>query len=478
MFRKFLLVPVVLVIFALAGCSDGQTSVVESAPASQAGSPPGVLVDASNTQGQIAQSVEGGSSGVVDPHLTAPAAGTSYTIVDAGQNRCFDNGQEIPCPSEGEAFYGQDAQYAGVQARYVDNGDGTVTDLNTGLMWQKTPDLYGKVTWADAVAGAETFDLAGYDDWRLPTIKELYSLIDFNGSSALMIPYIDSEYFDFRFGDESLGERTIDGQYWSSTKYVGTTMGGFETIFGVNFADGRIKGYGQPPDRQMTQFVRYVRGNPDYGVNNFVNNGDGTITDRATGLMWMQNDSGSTMNWEGALAYCESLSSGGYSDWRLPNTKELQSIVDYTRSPQTTGTAAIDPLFNVTEVESWYWASTTFLDVGRATEAVYVAFGQAMGVPNGIPIDVHGAGAQRSDPKAGNPADYSNGRGTPGQDDQVRIYNYARCVRGGADLVDVIPSGTQPVDVSQQPPGGEGQPPGGPPPGGGGRPPGSPPPGG
>ena len=50
-------------------------------------------------------------------------------------------------------------------------------------------------------------------------------------------------------------------------------------------------------------YVRYVRGNPAYGKNDFHDNGDGTITDRATGLMWQKADSGKGMNWEPALAY-------------------------------------------------------------------------------------------------------------------------------------------------------------------------------
>ncbi len=356
----------------------------------------------------------------------------TYIIVDTGQNHCYSDLEGIPCPLDGEDYYGQDAQYSGVQASYQDNGDGTVTDLNTGLVWQADPDLADKVTYQQALDGADSLELAGYDDWRLPTIKELYSLIDFNGSASQNIPYLDTSFFSFRYGDPSSGERQIDAQYWSSTVYVGTTMNGNYTVFGVNFADGRIKGYPalSSSGREMEAFALYVRGNPDYGVNQFADQQDGTILDLASGLVWQQADSGTPLNWEGALDYCENLSLGGREDWRLPNAKELQSIVDYSRSPQTSGTAAIDPLFYVSELESWYWTSTTHLDTSPSN-AVYIAFGQAFGLPNGNLIDVHGAGAQRSDPKSGTPEDYSGGRGTEGQEDQVRIYNYARCVTGG-----------------------------------------------
>lgn len=353
----------------------------------------------------------------------------SYAIVDTGQDHCYDTNSSISCPGEGEPFYGQDAQYQGLESIYLDNGDGTVTDLQTGLMWQKSPDLENKVSYREAAADAVSFDLAGFDDWRLPTIKELYSLIDFNGSSQRGLPYLDQDYFDFEFGDQNQGERLIDAQYWSSTEYVGTTMDGNFTVFGVNFADGRIKGY--PGDR-MLGFVRYVRGNPEYGKNQFADNLDGTISDLATDLIWQQADSGQAMNWEAGLGYCADLELAGENDWRMPNAKELQSLVDYSRSPQTTGTAAINPLFLVSEVESWYWSSTTHLDHGM-NNAVYLAFGQAYGLPDGNLIDVHGAGAQRSDPKAGDAGEYSAGRGSAGQEDQVRIENYVRCVRGGVD---------------------------------------------
>jgi hypothetical protein len=404
------------------------------------------LVDGSLTYDQVAfEVVEAGETG-------------SFPVVDTDQGTCYDDSDPISCPSSGEPFYGQDAQRTANAPSYTDNGDGTVTDNITGLMWQQSPDTDGdgdidaddKLTYDEAVARASTLSLDGYTDWRLPTIKELYSLILFSGvdpsgyegtDTSGLVPFIETAYFDFGYGDTSAGERIIDAQYASLTKYVSTTMNGDETMFGVNFADGRIKGYGLSLfGSDKTFFVIYVRENTGYGGNSFADNGDGTITDSASSLMWSQNDSGTGLNWEEALAWVQTQNTSnylGYSDWRLPEAKELQSIVDYTRSPDTTGSAAIDPVFNTTSITNeagqtdypYYWSNTTHANWSAMSgaNAAYVAFGRAMGYMNGAWIDVHGAGAQRSDPKVGDPADYPAGHGPQG--DAIRIYNYVRLVR-------------------------------------------------
>jgi hypothetical protein len=384
----------------------------------------------------------------------APATVGSYPIVDTGQNTFWNsNGEEIAAPFEGEAFYGQDAQFTGNAPSYRDNGDGTVSDLVTGLMWTQSPDLNGdgtineadKLTLAQAVASTSNVTVGGYSNWRLPTIKELYSLINFSGvdprvddtDPSRQTPFIDTRYFEFGYGD-------IDAQFVTSTLYVGKTFLILQTMFGVNFADGRIKGY--PPAvayGQWTEanfYVLYVRGNPAYGVNSFKNNGDGTVTDEATLLMWSQDDSGAGMNWEQALDWVQEKNAEnylGHNDWRLPNAKELQSIVDYTRAPEVTNSPAIDPVFKSTQIKNeagqddyaCYWSSTTHIDSGRnaGEQAVYISFGRTMGKMFGVWMDVHGAGAQRSDPKAGDPLDYPDGFGPQG--DAIRINNYVRLVR-------------------------------------------------
>jgi hypothetical protein len=285
-----------------------------------------------------------------------------------------------------------------------------------------------------------------------------------------MRPFMDTRFFKFAYGDERAGERVIDSQWATSSVYVANP----NQMFGVNFADGRIKGYGSSAMHgrpAKTFFVLCVRGNPAYGKNDFRDNANGTVTDRATGLMWCKRDSGRGMNWEGALAWVQARNAEkylGHNDWRLPNAKELQSILDYNRSPDTTSSAAIDPVFDCTSIKNeqgktdwpFYWSGTTHVGFSGGGAAVYVAFGRASGWMSGFPgsgggspnrgrfgkgpppgapgagapssggyryVDVHGAGAQRSDPKAGDPSAFPHGRGPQG--DVVRINNYVRLVR-------------------------------------------------
>jgi hypothetical protein len=375
-----------------------------------------------------------------------------YPIVDTKQSTCFNDLVSIACPAQTTGdFYGQDSQHDGLAPSFTGNGNGTVTDNRTGLMWQQDPG--DKKTRDQALAEIGSFALAGYTDWRLPTIKELYSLIQFNGKDASgcddegttctaddYTPFIDTAFFTFQYGNV-YGDRIIDAQYLSSNLVEGGTSNNAESAFGVNFADGRIKGYElQPKGTDKTFFVMYVRdisSDKKYGVNNFKNNGDGTVIDSASGLQWMQADSGAGKNWQEALAYCENLSLAGHDDWRLPNAKELHSIVDYSNAPDTNGKPAINTdYFNSTSiknengVDDWpfYWTSTTLETWNnKGDKAVFVAFGRALGYMSDTWVNIHGAGAVKADFKSGDPADHPTGDGP--QNGAVRIYNYVRCVR-------------------------------------------------
>ncbi len=347
----------------------------------------------------------------------------TYPIVDTMQDACFDlTGTEITCPTLGEALYGQDVQHPHLSASYTDNGDGSVSDNNTGLLWQKTPQ-FDRFQYADALDYCTALDLARRTDWRVPTIKELYSLADFRGEllkpeEGQPTPYIDTTVFDFEYPSEGM---IFAGQYWSSTLYVkGPVMNGRnQGAFGFNFADGHIKSYGTgldfysgaaasssglpngPSDGKAPgNYVRCVSGDEGvYGVNSFADNGDGTVSDLSTGRMWQQADDGTRREWPEALAYCEALGLAGFDDWTLPNSKELQSIVDYNR----TGFPAIDEsIFGITQDHDSldYWSSTTFGDFKNYANVF--AFGKALSKAGEQTdfTDWHGAGAQRSSIKS------------------------------------------------------------------------------
>ncbi|MEW8219979.1 MAG: DUF1566 domain-containing protein [Candidatus Thiodiazotropha taylori] len=407
----------------------------------------------------------GNDTATVTVHTDSESASVSgYPIVDTGQQLFFDNSSEISTPASHETFYGQDAQFNGNQPSYTLSDDGlTVYDNVTGLTWTRSGDLNAdndidsddKLTFSEAQSYPDSLNginYGGFSDWRLPTIKELYSLMNFNGTDPMsddtsnLTPFIDTDYFDFAYGDTAAGERVIDAQYWSDNAYVDYVFGNQSAAFGLNLADGRIKGYPTAGPVVKSNFALFVRGNTEYGVNDFNDNGDATVTDRATNLMWAQDDSGSGMLWADALAWVQQKNSEaylGYSDWRLPNAKEMQSILDYSRAPSVTASAAINPIFNTTQITNedgnedypWFWSGTTHIrQDGSGSSAVYLCFGRAMGYMNSSWLDVHGAGAQRSDQKDGDFSAYTyvtDGYyfGNSPQGDATRMYNYVRLVR-------------------------------------------------
>lgn len=372
--------------------------------------------------------VNSGGSSVINSDGTAdvtpsdgttetPTSSITYAIVDTNQTQCYNSstGNTTSCTNSG-----MDADYNGNQPNYTVSADSlTVQDNITGITWTRSADtnLDGSIDVSDkmsptnAASYCQNLTLGGGSNWRLPDIKTAYSLIDFTGldpsgytgtDTSELTPFLNSA-FTSAFGDTANEERIIDAQYATTTFYVSTTMNGDETMFGVNLVDGRIKGY--PTSSQF--YVFCASGNESYGANSFADNNDDTITDSATGLMWQKNDT-TSLGWEDAINTCEAASTAGLSDWRLPNIKELQSILDYTRSPDTSSSAAIDPIFNTTSFTNeegetdWqsYWSSTTHANyTGDGSSAAYMSFGRGLGFMNNNFLDVHGAGAQRSDNK-------------------------------------------------------------------------------
>ena len=239
-----------------------------------------------------------------NPNLTITLSGSGtmltggYYLPDTGQTKCFNSsGGEIWCSYPGE-YSAQDGTYLMNPLSYSINGDGTVTDSNTGLIWQQQDDAI-KRTWADAGTYCADLTAGGFSDWRLPEKHELTTILDYDGSQ----PFIDTVSFLNAKSDN----------YWSSLSYV-------EDAWVVGFDNGSVSHISQT----STAYARCVRGNTLANVA-WIDNSDSTLTDLATGLMWSQYEFASTMDWSSALKVCENGSYAGYDDWRLPNIKELAS---------------------------------------------------------------------------------------------------------------------------------------------------------
>jgi hypothetical protein len=211
--------------------------------------------------------------------------------------------------------FGEDSDYLINQPSYVDYGDGTRTDSNTGLMWYSSSN---QGTWDQALNYCETLTFADYSDWRLPSAKELIFTADYDLYSS--------------------------SYYWASTS----------NDFNADYAWVVSLPKGAAFTRRITDYynIQCVREH-QYTGQSFVDNGDETVTDINTGLMWQQTFICEDF-FEPTLSYCENFVLAGYDDWRLPNIKELVSIVDYEKHWPSIDTTYF-PHTNTMN----YWSSTT-----------------------------------------------------------------------------------------------------------------------
>lgn len=265
---------------------------------------------------------------------TACLSAEAFKLPDTGQTKCYDSyGSFVVKPCEGT---GQDGAYAINIMSLTDNNDGTITDNNTSLMWQKEDNnLTSNWYWANEgeVCGALT--LGGFSDWRLPSKKELISIVNYGVSDIVAVT---ANYFP----------DTKPLFYWTSTTNARVS----DHAWTVYFNDGGVYNDFFSHKLYDQNYARCVRGGQI--LSTFNNSGGGTVTDNKTGLMWQQEEPGHMM-WEAAISYCEMLSLGNHDDWRLPNIKELESLTDDTQD-----SPAINTTFFPQAFDSFYWSATSY----------------------------------------------------------------------------------------------------------------------
>ena len=317
----------------------------------------------SSWSGAIAVTITTGGNGVIN-------------LPQTGQTKCYNSlGAEINCAGTGQDGESQ----VGVEwpePRFTVSDD-CVTDNLTGLMWAKTGNLPdGTKTWQGALVYVASINygsgLCGHKDWRLPNVNELESLI--NSGEANTANWLNNQGFNNVQADF----------YWSSTTYAYYT----DFAWIVSMWDGYVffsyksSYYYVWPVRsgqsgtlvpseiwktgQTTSYASGDDGDLEKGVSwpapRFIDHDDETITDNLTGLMWAKNANlpNGEKTWQGALDYVKSINNGtglgGHYDWRLPNRKELFSLIDRSRNSPALPS---DSTFQNVQA-GYYWSSTTY----------------------------------------------------------------------------------------------------------------------
>jgi hypothetical protein len=331
--------------------------------------------------------------------LTTAAFAGTVNLPRTGQTNCYDStgGAYIPCAGTGEDGEIK-AGVAWPNPRFTDNGDGTMTDYLTGLMWMKDANLPGGTkTWLQALDYVAGMNIGspfgpGYTDWRLPNVNELRSLINFN--EANNATWLTSQGFT----------NVQDYSYWSSTSCAhdpydawsvnmwsgGTGVLCYAKYYSYNHyvwpvrsgqcgslensviclpQTGQTKCYdelGYEISCSGTGQDGEIQAGVDSPIPRFTDHGNDTVTDNLTGLMWTRNTNlyGGSVTWSQALSYAKKMNNGtyenfGYTDWRLPNVNELASLINFNEANNATWLNS-QGFTNVQEDMAYYWSSTSY----------------------------------------------------------------------------------------------------------------------
>ncbi|WP_437594167.1 DUF1566 domain-containing protein [Sorangium sp. So ce1000] len=269
------------------------------------------------------------------------------TWPDSPTTRCSDGTTVLQvCPEPSAPFFGQDGNYD-IAVPFYTEADGAVKDSVTGLTWEKVAEN-GMFTLVGAQQHCEALGaqgVGGLSDWRLPTRRELVSILDFGHTTAFPDIFFTSTQGSF---------------YWSATDVAADSS----FAWGVLAADASLGFFAKDDTAGARALcVGGVKGIPPADLSL----GEDWVLDRSTGFVWQRHASQTRFIWSDALAHCEGLDLAGKSDWRLPSAKELLSIVDDRRS----GPAIDLEAFPGTPSDV-FWSSTPA--IASAEKAVLVNF--------------------------------------------------------------------------------------------------------
>lgn len=239
-------------------------------------------------------------------------------------------------------------------ASFTDNGDNTISDSQTGLMWEKSASS-DNMTWSEALSSCDSKIISVFNDWRVPTVAELQTLVDYSANN----PSWSSVFVGDTIGINSYWtahESAVVGQYWTLSFNIGTL------------------GYVNPDSVRNNRCVRGTDSNP--GNLKYANRFSATatiITDNATGRLWQRVPPSGTYKVVDATVYCAGLNLAG-TGWHVPSVTDLAGIVDRTQT-----NPAIDPLFTDTNGDT-FWSSTS--QSGAGTNNWYVNFSTGGSYPD------------------------------------------------------------------------------------------------
>lgn len=307
--------------------------------------------------------------GLAAPSVMLPRTGQVLTYDQAGKVIDFTGSRQDGEFQRGEVW---------PEPRFIVNEDGTISDSLTGLVWLKDGNCFGDSPWPTVLQSISDFNKGDiscpgiktkYDDWFVPNLNQLASLIDFQASVT---------------GDalRLVGFNEVqNGAYWASTPSKNQ-----QNAWTVDFANGsilavsklerhfllvaRLPRQEKPPSRGTDQLV--LPGSDvvlpeEESSTRFLDNGDGSVTDSKTGMVWLQDAACLPLvDWQGALSIAKQLAEGGgmadcpsvkgaYKDWSLPNVVELRSLIDYrTDYPALTKGHPFQRVLS-----AGYWTATT-----------------------------------------------------------------------------------------------------------------------